>query len=297
MYRIFLLLVILLSPALVSAQEPQQVYFSTLPVPAGIQPSSDPSIPAIGWYRWTTSNFVVHSYDKSQGQYLFENIEQMKTWCLERWALPDLKFNQPCHVFCAPDAETMKKLFNMTGSFGEGRQVNGRLQTILWITLDAKPVESVPPALSIVCLKEFDLQLGQNRTGYWVQRGVPVLSMTLPQIRRYFTELQPYLQNDSKVYFSQGILQMTEDEWKKLPPENKKLFDIEAGMMCLFVRKEFGQKNFHAALGSGSQLVATLGFRDFNHLDSSFKRYMFYLAGDVQQNKTPDSYLQIEAVK
>jgi hypothetical protein len=289
-----LLAAIFLFPLSVSAMEPERVFFRELPVPAGVQPPSDPSIPEIGWYRWTTRNFTVHSYDKAQGQYLFENIEQMKTWCLERWALPDLQFGASCQVFCAPNAETMKKLFNMTGSFGEARVTNGKLVTLLWITLDAKPTESIPPALSVVCLKELD---AQRRLGYWVQRGIPVLNMTLPQIRRYLGDMAPMLQQDAKIYFSQGLFQMTEEEWKKLPVENKKLFDTQAAMMCLLVRKELGQKAFHAALAAGPQAYSALGYRDFAHLDSAYKRYVFYLVGDIVQNKTPDHYLQIEAVK
>jgi len=285
---------ILLCPFSVSAMEPELVYIQNLPLPTGIQPPNDPSISgpqlrAVGWYRWTMpADFTIHAYDKAQGQYLFDNIVQMKTWCLERWGLADQQFSPPCQVYCAPDAATMKKLFNLSGSYGEIR--NG--QALLWLVLDAKPTESVPPALSVLLLKQME------GVGFWAQRGIPILNMTLPQIRRYIVELSPNLQQDSPIYFSQALLQMTETEYKKLPPEKQKLFDSEAAMFCLFVRKEFGQKNFQSMLGAGSQGVTNvLGFRDFAHLDSAFKRYLFYIVKDVRENKTPDHYLQIEQVK
>lgn len=300
---IFLLLVLFST----NAFSQDKVFFETLPVPEGVQPSSDPSIPNIAWNRWTTRNFTVHSIDVDQGKYLFNNIEQMKTWTFERWGLADIRFtsetaNEPnakpipqVKVFCAPDAVTMKKLFNMESSFGETRVENGKIKiSHLWLVLDVKPSEVIPASLTVIALKEYEQQTNK-KFGWWVHRGMPVLNMTLPQIRGNIVTIEGALGKDSGMFFSKALLEMTEENWKSQSPELKRLFDSQAATMCLLVRKEFGQDNFHAMMNQQASFQTVLGFRDNAELDATFKRYMVYLTQDIRQNKTPNDYLQIQA--
>jgi hypothetical protein len=77
------------------------------------------------------------------------------------------------------------------------------------------------------------------------------------------------------------------------------LYDQSALVFCLLLRKEFGQDAVHWFLkkssdaGPEAALKEVLGFDGYATFDRTFKRYMLDLTKDVQDQKTPDSYLQI----
>lgn len=275
----------------------QKVFFEQLPVPSGVQPSIDPSIPKISWNRWTTKNFVIHSIDFDQGEYLFNNIEHMKDWCFSRWGLPDIHFGAECRIFCAPNVETMKKLFNLERSVGEVRiDKDGKLViSYLWLVLDGRPTEVIPPALTMVCLKEFNNQRYLN-LGWWIYRGMSVLNESTNQIK-----INVMLAGRTKSPFNiKTLFSTTEVEWKKFSQADKQLFDAKAAMMCLMIRKEYGQKHFLYFLKFDNyekDIKDYMGFDGFEKLNETFSRFVFNLANDVERNTTPDSYLHIEAIK
>jgi hypothetical protein len=271
----------------------EKVFFKTLPVPSGTTPSTDPSIPTIGWNRWTTKNFTINSIDIDQGEYLFNNIESMKTWCLERWGLPDIQFSAECRIFCAPNVDMMKKLFNLDRTCGGVKQVDGKLViSYLWVVIDGKPTEVIPSPLTIICLKEFNYQNRLN-IGWWLYKGMSVLNSSIPQIKNNVV-----LASQNKTPFSsKSFFSATEDDMRKATLEQKQLFDAQAATMCLLIRKEYGQKKFLLFLrNSNSEHVVKeyLGFTNLETFDITFHRFKDNLANDISQNRTPDSYLQIE---
>ena len=128
------------------------------------------------------------------------------------------------------------------------------------------------------------------------------LNGSIDQIREDIRELQPLL--NSPMYFGKGLLEMTEDKYKKLTKDKKELFDKNALMFCLMLRKEFGQESVHKMMqqtannGDGeSAIKKVLDFDNYDHFDRSFKRYMSDLCNDVSTGKTPDTYLQIRKKK
>ena len=44
------------------------------------------------WNRYTTENFTILSIENKQGKWLSYNIENIKSWCVKRWGLPNIKF-------------------------------------------------------------------------------------------------------------------------------------------------------------------------------------------------------------
>lgn len=289
----YIFLILLIVSNNVFSQE--KVFFDSLPVPVGIKTSVDPSVPQIAWLRWTTRNFVIHSIDFQQGQYLTANIEQMKVWVLERWGLETSDFSAEVRIWCVPDKATMKKMFNFDDSRGEVIEENGKIKiSNLWIVLDMKPAETIPAALTVVALREYENK-NKVKFGWWVHRGLPVLNMTLSQIKNKLATLEQPLKNDSAIFFSKSLFSTKPQDLNNQTLEVKNLFDTQAAMMCLLVRKEFGQNNFLSFIQDSS--LQKLGFRDNGEMDSVFKRYMFYLVQDIKQNKTPDSYLQIIKVE
>lgn len=288
---------IFLSLAMVSAafgQSPVSHY--QLPQPYNQEAPSDPELKNLVWNKWDTENFTILSLDAGQGKYLHDNIEQMKAWVLARWGLPDVKFSAECRVLCVPNQQLMKKLFRLDQSHGEVRRnKDGKIElSVLWLVLDKKPAEVIPPSLTLVCLAE--LESRNLNVGYWAVRGMSVLNGTIPQIRSQLAPLNGVITSDDKMYFSQKLFTMTEEDWKKETVEKRHLFDQEAAALCLLLRKEFGQDNLlkYLSTGGGEQNFANVyGFQSFQVFDSTLKSYMTNLAQDVAQNRTPNSYLQI----
>ena len=285
---------------------PKVVTHIELPMPTGASnPTTDPSIKNLIWNRRTTKNFVILSLDDGQGEYLQKNIENMKDWATSRWGLPNVDFpnqgTEPgCMILCVPTKELMKKLFRLERSHGEVRIKEGDVaKRVLWIVLDGSPAEAVPSALTLVCLKQIEVNQ-KIKIGYWMQRGMAVLNSTIPQIRSRIVSLRTPLSKDSEMFFSKRLFVMSEEDYRKQKPELQDLFDSEAAALCLLFRKEFGQQNMLQFIKQGGKeavLRDTYGFQNCDHLDITFKRYMYHLASDIAASKTPENYLQIAPSK
>jgi len=268
-----------------------------IPTPTGYRGNPSPELKNVGWDIFETKNFYIISADYGQGAYLASNIEAMKTWIFNRWGIPDIDFKIPCKISCVPTQDLMEKICGLKGSFGEVRKDDsGKItESLLWVVLDVKPAESIPPALTLICLKEFEQQ-ANVKFGFWAHRGMAQMNATGPQIRERLASLNPYLSKDQKIYFSNYLLTITEKEWATQSDEHRHLFDAEALALCLLLRKEYGQKNFVEFLKSDereSDVQSIFGYQNFNEFDATFKRYMFDLSKDVIDHRTPNSYLQI----
>jgi hypothetical protein len=292
MKNIFLFLSLL---CLCNVSNADVVYFSRLPTPTGVEKSSDPSIPKIGWNRWTTANFTILSIDLNQGDYLSNNIEQMKSWCLERWGLQDVKYNTECRIYCVPDRETMQRLFNISEPRAEVKNdLNKNTVNYLWLVLDGKPAEVIPAALTLVSLREYEAAT-KSKIGWWAHRGISDLNLSIPQIKNNIVFSEPFIENDDKMFFTKSLVTVTEDTWRKLTPEQQKLYDSEAASLCLMIRKEYGQNIFLSSLGMSNEKAVKeiLGFSNFTSFDITFKRFLVNIVKDVKDGRTPDNYLQI----
>jgi len=273
----------------------------SLPMPTGMKVPSDPELKNLVWHKLSTKNFTILSLDPKHGQYLQQNIEKMKQWVLARWGLPDIDFTAECRVLCVPDKKLMKKLFNLETSVAEVRKDKGKITlSVLWLVLDGNPAETVPTPLSVVCLNEFG-QKYNFEMPLWAVRGMSYLNSTLFQIKTQLAAIDEYYKVNSQMYFSKALFSMTEEEWRKESVEKRLMFDREAVALCLLLRKEFGQRAFVEFLQAGpsieSNFSKTYGFKGFSEFDATLNRYMKHLSADVITNKTPNSYLQIQAAK
>ena len=271
------------------------VYFKSLPTPTGIEKSNDPSIPKIGWNRWTTTNFTILSIDLNQGDYLKNNIEQMKTWCMQRWGLQDMDYKTECRIFCVPNKETMQKLFNIETSRAETKNdINKNTVNYLWLVLDGRPAEVIPSGLTLVSLREYETATSR-KIGWWAQRGMAALNISIGQIKTNITYSERFIENNDKMFFSKSLFSITEETWKKLSIGEQNLFDSEAAALCLMIRKEYGQSMFLSMLEYSNEksLKETLGFSNYTHFDITFKRFLVNICKDIREGRTPDNYLQI----
>lgn len=266
----------------------------SLPTPSGVEIKPDSELKNLIWNKFQTDNFAILSLNVQQGQYLKDNIEKMKTWVLTRWGLPDSKLSFECKVIGVPSKELMKKLFGLDESYAEIiKDDQGKIkEAVIWVVLDGKPAQTITPALTTVCAAELGLPL-------WASRGMYILNSTIPQIKQSISPLAQYVQKDNLVFLSESILNMDEEKFRQVKKEERELFDRECAAFCLLLRKEFGQSNFINFLrshGSAKSLAEIYRFKDYEKLDGVFLKYMTNLSSDINNNKTPDSYLDIKPI-
>lgn len=237
------------------------------------------------WLQWKTDNFVIYSIDKDQGEFIQQNVEPIKTWCLTRWGLPDVQFATPIKLHCCQNSDLMKKLFRSSQSHVENKNVR--------LILDVSPAADMPPAVTIVCLTELERQY-EVSFGWWVYRGLPLMNSSLPSIKEQFQGL------DERNRSSRSIFKLTRAEWLKMAPEQRDKYDRDAAITCLLIRREYGQKKFLNFLKdneSTEKNLQELGFTSYEDFDTTLHRYVTNLVSDLKKGKTPNSYFQIQPVK
>lgn len=282
----------------------EEIFKVTLPTEVKQEVRSEPDeIKGKVWNRWTSENFVVCALDEDQASYLNQNLEKIKTWIYSRWGLEDSKFAAECRIICVSDKVLFKKLFGLSSSKAEIRKDNsGRIKlTVVYLLFDSKPSNVIPPPLTEVCLAEYE-QRTNVKFSWWVHRGMSRLNATVNDIKTDLTNLKPLVDKDQPMYFSQGILNMTESDYIKQSEANRLIYDYCSSVFCLLLRKEFGQDKFlefltASAVGNKPEnaLINTYHFDGFNDFDVVFKSYVFDLIDDIVNNKTPDKYLQVNA--
>lgn len=291
----FILLTILLSV-------PSQIVAQEIISPVGAAAPTDPALKDLAWNRYTTKSFVIMSIDDAQGKWMSGNMELVKSWCLERWGFPDFQFTKECRVFCVPNKALLKKLFNLDDSKAEIRQTNGKIEiSAMWLVLDDKPSRVIPPQLTKICFAEFE-QKHNVTIPFFAKNGMALLNGTIPDIRGHIVSLGTTVQKDQPIFISEKMFAMTENEYVKQTPENKKIFDQQSVALCLLLRKEFGEAKLQGFLRMSVRnspkdvLQVVYGFNSYAQFDQSYLRFMRDLSREVNQQRTPDSYLEIRPV-
>jgi len=264
---------------------------------------TDPALKDLVWNRYTSKNFVIMSIDNAQGKWMSENLDNIKTWCIERWGFPDFQFTKECRVFCVPNKALFKKLFNLDESKVEVRRKDGTIEvTAMWLVLDDKPARVVPKQLSKICFAEFE-QKYNVALPFFAKNGMTLLNGTISDIRTDIVYLGGHIQKDQPIFISEKMFSMTEDEYENSSAENKRIFDCQSAALCLFLRKEFGEAKMQGFLRMSARnspkdvLLIIYGFNSYSQFDQSYLRYMKDLYREVFASKTPDTYLEIRPVK
>jgi hypothetical protein len=193
---------------------------------------------------------------------------------------------------------SLKSSFKLTKSRVEIRRNDqGKIkETVIFLLASDAPSRTVPSPMMEVCLGELS-QRHNASFGWWSYRGTALLNRNVDQISANVKDLGSKLSSNSPMFFSQALLETTQDQYSKLPDDQKQQFDSAAMVFCLMVRKEFGQDKFHFMLRDSSKpevaLKNVLKFDSYGTFDRSFKRYIEDLTRDVSAGKTPDKYLQI----
>jgi len=258
-------------------------------------PPSEVSAPLMEWNRYVGKNFTIMSIDNEKGKELVNDLENLKKSALTRWGFPDVKFTKECRVFVVPDYDLLKKLFNLNvGKVQLRKELN-----VIWCVGDDKPNKSILPYLTQVCLYEYET-VESTTLPVWFKRGCITLSTSVPDVRE---TLKPFNEIARKEQFNHSAEQMftfTEEDYNKQTTENKKVFDQQAALLCLMLRKEFGQFKLQGFLRLQARnkpedvLQLVYGFKSFSQFDKQYVRFMKELCADIADDHTPDSYLEIK---
>jgi hypothetical protein len=224
----------------------------------------------------------------------------VKVWVFSRWGLYDVPFTAECKMICVDDPDLFFKMFKIRNTTVEiRRDDNGKIkESVIFVLINDAPSHTVPVPLTEVCMAEFS-QSYRQKTPWCVVRGMGLLNGSLDQIRGDFNEFNPTVQQNKPVYFTEGLFKTSREEYAKLGPENKRIFDHCSMTLCLMVRKEFGENKFHWFIKTASEknveaaLQEVLRFNSMEEFDKTFRRYMVDITRDIVDGKTPDNYLQI----
>lgn len=274
--------------------------------PHGVSAPVDDDLKDLVWNRYTTENFVILSIDNVQGKWMSQNVETIKKWCLSRWGFPENsrgRFTKECRVFCVPNKTLLKKLFSLNQSKMEARKKNGQLDmTVMWLVLDDKPNKTIPIFLTQVCFAEFEF-LNNIQMGFWFKRGSSLLNGSISDVRQCIVNLYDKIKKDIPIFTSEKMFTLTEEEYLKETHEIKQVFDQEAVVLCIMLRKEFGEAKLQGFLRISSKndpqdvLRVVYGFSGYNYFDKQYIRFMRDLTTDIINEKTPDSYLKITSIR
>lgn len=253
--------------------------------PSSYQPPANEDLKNLVWNKWNTNNFTILSIDQAQGEYLFNNLEAIKTWSLTRWGMSDLKYSAECRVFCVPNKNLMKKLFGRETSVSEVIYDGNKIKiSAIWFVFDEEPIDSIPSQLVLVNLKETEQVCGK-KLGFWFYRGSLVLNHSVASIRRV-------LANGTMGFDQKNLLSLTEEQWSSLDQEKKNQYDFQSACLCILFRKEYGEKNMlNFVLNPDPKVV--VGFKTDEEFNLTYIRFCGNLVADLKNNKTPDNYLII----
>lgn len=245
------------------------------------------------WNRYTTENFTILSIDNAQGKWLNSNLENIKSWCLKRWGLNNIKFEKECRIMVVPNKDLFRKLFNITDSKYEVRKNKDELEiVVVWLLIDSTEdlVDEVPYFVTMCSLVEYNFQNNLNNN-LILMNGMSLLNKSINDIKKIKNEsINP------KVEIIK-LLSIDEDKFKKMNNEEKKDFNLKSLILCLMLKKEFGENKFLRFMSSNKNKEDSLGFvykftpEDFNN---TYNRYCRDLFKELKENKVPDKYIDVK---
>lgn len=261
---------------------------------SGGQPPTTSVVPNVSWNRYETQNFEILSINKEQGVYLYQNVEYLRKWTLERWGIKSVDYSTKCKIMIAPDKDTYVKLFkkDKTGYVADGKSI------AIWMYAEPKwHVDSLPQALTAIGIAEFERKYNVIFP-LWLKEGMSLLNTSIGNIKSNLGELTEVFSKDNAWFWSKDLLNMTPDKLAKYEVKHRGWFAKESAMMCLYLIKEHGPLSFNNMLNvfvakEADPLAALrqVGYADYEKFDLVFYKYMYSLAGDILNRKTPDSYL------
>lgn len=251
----------------------------------------------ITWKCARTINFVILSLDEKQTLMWKAQLENIKEKSITRWGFANEPFGVECRVVILPNKQWMQKLYRISDSRTQVLYDNqGRIQRYsIFLAQDDNPMDYLPSSLIRIYLSQYE-QNHHVKLGLWFSRGLGTLSLPTSQVKKRLVFMMDAMSKQPIPFSGKDVFAMDLASLQQYNAQQRTVYDAESVVMCLLLRKEFGQKNFVKFVegeSSESALIRVYGFNGFSEFDRTFKRYLFNLANDMMQNKTPDDYLNI----
>ena len=242
-------------------------------------------------YKWDTPNFVILGINDLQGYQVSQQIEKIKEWSIRRWGLPIDPFVCRPKVVCVPNKAVLKKLFRLDNSFAESRPE----EDVCWVICDGDLSHAISVFTTEFCISNFE-RVHKTKICYWARRGMSILNGDTQRVRAFVSPLSGHIASNRKLLFSEPLFTLDKKALIKSSPDNVALFDKEATLLCLMLRKEFGQVRFLWLITDSStdSVRRATGFSSYAEFDKAFKRYLYYASTDITQGRMPNSYLNVK---
>lgn len=251
--------------------------FSLLAQDTVTTPEISEDLKGLVWNKWDTENFIVLSIDKGQGLYIKNNVEDLKTLMLDKWGLPDVNFEGECKLICVSNKDLLKKIFRLDESKVEiRRDQQGNIKLcVIWFCLENKEIPL--DHLTTICMAQFEEKHG--KLPYFCKKGIPLLNKSTQDVK------QKFLSENNLKFSIKDFFSAKEDKTKS------ESYRVQSALLCLLLRKEFGQDNFVHFLHSKS--LSSFGFENDNEFEKIVNKYYENIYKDLKENKVPNNYLEI----
>lgn len=244
------------------------------------------------WNRYTIDNFTILSISDKQGRWFYNNIRQIKNWCLSRWGITNYNLKQECRVMIVPNKELLKKFFNLEENHVEFREKDGKLEIIAaWLCLEENKkeqvIDDIPRIISSICIR--DIMINKERVNKkFIEIGVSLLNQSTNKVKDIINA------TDS---FDLDFLKLSDEEYNKLSEDLKEDYQKKSLIFCLMLKKEFGEFNFVKLMFSKENNVKNIEkIYSFNlkDLKSSTDRFFKDIKDVIKNEKIDNRYLKVE---
>lgn len=243
------------------------------------------------WRQQETANFQIFSLKEEQGRAVASSVEEIKLWTMIRWGIETknrpLVFSKKYRIIVVPDQSSLKDLFQLEQAYAETGTTSA-----CWVVFDSNITCSLCVFLTEFCLNEYEQQ-NHIVIAYWARRGMSILNGDPERIRKLLSPVASYVAADRKMFFSESLFTISKDSLLQSTSDNISLYDKEVALLCLMLRKEFGQRRFMMMIADSSaeSLFAATGYESYSKFDLALKRYLYYASNDMARGRMPDSYL------
>ena len=184
------------------------------------------------WNRYVDDDFVILSIDENQGSTLLENLNPSKKIIFDRWGFLDRNLKKECRIFCVPDKKTLKEFFFLNDAHVEIRDD----VYVIWTFYDLAKIQS--------CLEE--IVAYELNSSFWFRRGASVLSESIDDLKYKIISFQKRIKQNELIYTTEEIFNFTEEKYYEISSGMQNLFDEQSLLLCLMLRKEFGEVKLHS---------------------------------------------------
>lgn len=234
------------------------------------------------WNRYSKNDFVVLSIDDKQGSILIDKMDYLVDSIYNDWNIQKKDLRKECRIFCVPDKESLQRLFSLSDSHVEIRED----LYVIWTFYDKNKIKS--------CLTE--IVVSELNGGFWFRRGVLLSSKSINEIKTDISLIKKRIDDNENLYTTSQIFDVTEEKYYNFSKDMQDLFDQQSFLLCLMLRKEFGQVKLYSFIKIQNKEIAinkVYRFKNLAHFDKQYIHYLHDLGNDVVVEKTPESYLQI----